>query len=201
MSKDNNISNWKVWKEYETQTLDESTSDYLVPYEYWQTKDKLTPWIEVKRDTIVIDHVHDTTAGQWGQISYDDLTDKPATYTPKYFQSAPSTWSAWYTAGDFTITVWFEPKKIDIRCAWPSSNEWFSTWVAFVDEDDNLKNGCVYQDWLAWNQFITNATKIIEIKAWTAVTTAYVKSISSTAFVLTVDNNNWNFNPLITVEW
>lgn len=170
-------------------------------YEPWQTKEQLTPWLEVKRDLTINTHTHSATAWQWWQVSYDDLTDKPTAYEPEFYQENKTTFTWVYSAWNFTVTCWFPPRRIDIEASTWTGYDWFSTWQATVDWVWTIKNWCRYWDWNFWWDSVISATKLIYIKNGAATTTAYVSSVTSTWFVLTVDNNNWNFNTWITVQW
>ena len=118
----------------------------------------------------------------------------------KFYQDDTDIFEWAFDPGDFTITVWFRPKRIDIKSVIDWNNEWASLGTVIINEDNELKNWCIYVDWSFTNQWRSNNDKSIVIQ-WSSVQlTAFVSSITSTWFVITVDNNNWRFTPIFTVE-
>jgi hypothetical protein len=145
-------------------------------------------------------HSHSWRWGDGEKISYNDLKDKPEDSTLKYYQENDTqfTWAySWWT---FNYTVWFRPKKITFQAVRSSNNFWWSHWCAIVDTDWNISNGCQYKKWWFTNAWQISANKCIFVQQSVEVT-ASVTAVSSTWFTLTVDNNNYNFDLLITVEW
>ncbi len=133
--------------------------------------------------------------------SYNDLTDLPTLYQPKYYQVNDTRWNGWYTAGNFTITCGFRPKRIDLKAHTAGTNDWITIWTAIVDENWNIVNWCIFWDWSFTNIFDTSASSIWIIKSSSASTAITVTAISDTWFTININNNNWSFNTTFTVEW
>ena len=188
----------KINKEYKIQTVDENTQDYWKWYDYGQTKEKLTPWLEV--DWLKKNHTHSWWT-DWEQIDYSDILNTPSTSAVTYYQEYNSSFSSWTIAWNHTITCWFEPKRIDIYAVALSWYPWNSEWTMIVNESWNRVQWCKFIDWAYTNFSQINSAKILYIKNTSVSTSWYVSAISSTWFTLTIDNNNWNFYCLITVQW
>lgn len=176
-------------------------SYYSDVYSPWETKEQLRLGREVKWENTVINHTHDWTAGQGGQISYNNLTNLPALYTPKYYQVNDTRWNWWFTAGNFTVTVWFRPKRIDLKAHTAFPNDWMSVGTAIVDVNGNIVNWCIFLDASYTWVFDTSASSIWIIKSSSSSTAITVTAISDTWFTVNVNNNTWSFNATFTVEW
>ena len=130
----------------------------------------------------------------WDWSSYANIAPEGL----KYYQERKTTWTWVYSWGDYTITTGFRPKHISILAT--EANEWVSVWFAWEDENGVIQNGCHYRDWNYTSLWVTDWTSCIAIKRSVA-TAWYVKSISDTWFVLNINNNNYNFDTVITAVW
>lgn len=149
---------------------------------------------------MINNHWHSGLWWDWQKIKYSDIVWVP-TDTVSYYQVNDTTWTVWYTAWNFTITCWFRPKKIIILATWDSWQPWASEWLAIVDTAGAIHNWCKYNDWSYTNSSLISASNIIYIKNASNSTIWTVTAISDTWFTLNINNTNWNFNTLITVEW
>jgi hypothetical protein len=145
-------------------------------------------------------HSHSWRWWDGEKIDYNNLKNLPDLDTVKYFQDNDTTWTGVYSGGDFVITTWFRPKRIDIKAARDSSNEWVSTWTAIVNADGSIENGCIYLDGSFTNVWQLDWTVIWIIKQSSSSTVFFVKSVSDTWFTLNVNNNNWTFDTVITAQ-
>ncbi len=146
-------------------------------------------------------HSHSWRWWDWEKIDYKNLKNLPDLSAVKYFQDNDTRWTWAYTAWDFTVTSWFPPKRIDIKSSFEWNNEWASIWTAIINDDWTIENGCIFVDWSFTTQWRTQNWIIWAIKAWASSTVFEVTAVSSTGFTLNVNNNNWPFNTIITVQW
>lgn len=146
-------------------------------------------------------HKHTGRGWDWEKISYNDLVDKPSLSNVSYFQDNDTRWTWAYSWWDFTVTTWFRPKRIDIKWSYEWNNEWAFVWTAYINDSWTIEQWCIYVDWSFANQWRTTGTEIWIIKASSLLTSLTVTAVSDTWFTLNVDNNNWNFNTIITVQW
>lgn len=176
VEKQNITSPKKPSKEYNIQTIDEKTSDYWKDYEYWQVKEQLTPWLEVKKEK----EVEWANSNSWHKIV--------SSATVPYDVSV--TW------------IWFKPKTVIINAnpavSWHAV---FSNWSA----TDWSKWNCVYahdnsNTIFSWTTYSTTKVISLEWYDWANYPDIEVelKSMDSDWFTLTVtrndQNNSFNFN-------
>ena len=197
------ISNWKIWKEYKTETLTEETSDYWKSYEYWQIKEKLTPWIEVKKtdssDPRIDTHKHDWTTDNWVKIDYTDLASQPTIMPTTHTHSWGADWSkVSYTDLDDKPTIM--PAT--------HTHSWWTDWskVSYDDLDDKPAR---------WNLFISrDLTWWTTYSAWTFKVVTWFKpreihieasrygtNDNVVSFWDCVINNAWTKTQIITYYW
>ena len=146
-------------------------------------------------------HSHSWRGWDGEKIDYNNLKNLPELAAVKYFQDNDTRWTWAYSAGTFVVTTWFRPKRIDIKSSIDANNEWAFTWTAIINDDWSIENWCIYVDGSFTNQWRTSWTQIWVIKASSLSTTIIVTAVSDTWFTVTLNNNNWSFDTIITVQW
>jgi len=201
-------------KEFKPDTLPDQ--EVVIEDAPWLTTDKLDASISVRWIS------EETLTTKWDLLTYStEKTRLPvwANWTVPIADSAEATWikwgsapkkyyrlldettwHSWFSTWNFTITSWFEPKKITLTAIRPWDYRPYSKWTAYKNTSWSILNQCEYRDW-SFSDYITRLHSWNSIYLYRSSSSIwYVISINSTWFVLRMNSNWYAMDLLIEVE-